>query len=180
MSSVQMFIKRSVEGSTLWVLVEQQTELGLNLKYFRGILQQNQNVWAMRTIFIFNLFSRKHTCITTLSFPRGTHMKVGGDKWLISVEWRGRRELNELSLFWGLCMRIHCYIFTVASEKIWVSLWLRFSVSSLLRFPSLLKGKSAANISCTQQSRQTTVCFLFISVQFTFNFQTCKYTNLHE
>lgn len=49
-------------------------------------------------------------------------MKVGGDEWLISVEWRGRRELNELSLFWGLCMRIHCYIFTMASEKIWVSL----------------------------------------------------------
>lgn len=65
-------------------------------------------------------------CFHTLTFTRTQHtvlsiqradMKVGGDEWLISVEWRGRRELNELSLFWGLCMHIHCYIFTMAGGE---------------------------------------------------------------
>lgn len=63
-------------------------------------------------------FSQTHTHMYThIVLPmQRTDMKVGGDEWLISVEWRGRRELNELSLFWGLCMRIHCYIFTMASR----------------------------------------------------------------
>lgn len=70
----------------------------------------------------------------TVLYGQFTDMKVGGDEWLVSVEWRGRRELNELSLFWGLCMRIHCYIFSpwpAEKKKIWVSLWLLFLVSSL-------------------------------------------------
>ena len=68
------------------------------------------------SLICFHTQIHKHIIHTVLSGQR-TDMKVGGDEWLISAAWRGRRELNELSLFWGLCMRIHCYIFTVASEK---------------------------------------------------------------
>lgn len=60
-------------------------------------------------------------------------------------------------------------------KKIWVSLWFLFFVSSLLRFSSLLKGKSTVTISyaAEETSTQTTVCFLFvpISYQFTFGFK---------
>lgn len=61
-----------------------------------------------------------------------TDVKVGHDEWLISVERKGRKELNELSLFLRLCMRIHCYIFVTGHVKIWVSLRLLFFASSLL------------------------------------------------
>lgn len=57
-----------------------------------------------------------------------------------------------------------------------------FSLSPLW-FPSLLKGKSTVNISYTQQiqtSRQTTLCIIFISVQFTFIFRTCKLKHLNN
>lgn len=70
-------------------------------------------------ISILNLFSHMpaHTHTHCPFWAEHRDMKVGGDEWLISVEWRGRRELNELSLFWGLCMHIYCYIFTMASDK---------------------------------------------------------------
>lgn len=48
------------------------------------------------------------TC--TVVSDRRTDMKVGGDEWPASVQRRSERELNELSLFWGLCMRIHCVV----------------------------------------------------------------------
>lgn len=108
--------------------------------------------------------------IHTVLSGQCTDMKVGGDEWLISAEWRGRRELNELSLFWGLCMRIHCYIFTVASgKKIWVSLWFVFFCVLSAKIPiSPQRQKHTKVISYSQ----TTVCFRCISVWFPFSFNT--------
>lgn len=143
------------------MLAGQQPELSLNLINFGGFYNRGKTSGQPgRYLSLICFCTNTHATHTVLPVQH-TDMKVGGDEWLISVEWRGRRELNELSLFWGLCMRIHCYIFTMASEKIWVSLWLRFFVSSLLRFPSLLKGESTVNISCTQQN-QTNYCMFYI------------------
>ena len=143
-----------------------------NLIKAGGILRRLKT-WK---IFIFNLFFT-HTQVHTLSFPSSIQIwrwAVMNGSYQLSGE--AGRELNELSLFWGLCMRIHCYIFTVASEQKKESGLVYGSFSLCPRwFSSLLKGKKkkkAVNISRTQPiqtSRQTT------AFQFTFSFKTCEF-----
>lgn len=59
-------------------------------------------------------------------------------------------------------MRIHCYIFTVASEKIWVILWFLFFVSSLIPISPQRQNHSEHQRHATKTDKQTNYCVFYI------------------